>query len=562
MGQPGRPPGLAAWVGRRRSRHVDPILFYLVVTTWPAGRRAIYFLLAIIEFRLVSVALHFSAFHLGHFAVVTITRSMRQKGTGTLGGPSAGGANLLCPSSSMDIAPANPIQGAGAEDSKKASLKAEEALARLSSVFASGGGMSQNSEAMLRDIERYSKEFQASLGGKTPNPLAQGEEAGGALEGEGGSDAVGKAVEGTMEGTVERTVEAAGEPAAEHAVELGLVTDPPPGINQLGVLQQLLQVQQQLPQSHFQSPSVMIPAQQPMQLGSDMMHLQLQSLLKMHLDWQMQQMHQGMPMYPRGAPHPTGPFQQLHGHFPAPPADFMGAGLGTQYHHQPPYGGQLGRSHVRPAVGPRNDATMPLESKSVEDSEFVDSNVAALCLLAMERGEDKCLENAGRKGGWEELSNANPPSRPREKKRGRPPKNPLSRTEAWERKAAAGSEGKESPNHRRAKSCKYVGVRMRKWGTFASEIRNPNSGSREWLGTFETAEEAAVVYDVRLRMIRGSGATRTNFPPLSPSPVMLTRVINPHGASRPEREEIQIPSDWLDQILAHKTKLEEFRSID
>ncbi len=34
-----------------------------------------------------------------------------------------------------------------------------------------------------------------------------------------------------------------------------------------------------------------------------------------------------------------------------------------------------------------------------------------------------------------------------------------------------------------------------------------------WLGTFETAEEAAVVYDLRKRQIKGEGA-KCNFPPL------------------------------------------------
>ncbi len=65
----------------------------------------------------------------------------------------------------------------------------------------------------------------------------------------------------------------------------------------------------------------------------------------------------------------------------------------------------------------------------------------------------------------------------------------------------------------RQKSCAYVGVRRRQWGTYAAEIRNQLSGSREWLGTFETAEEAAVVYDTRLRQIKGHAA-RCNFPPL------------------------------------------------
>ena len=75
-------------------------------------------------------------------------------------------------------------------------------------------------------------------------------------------------------------------------------------------------------------------------------------------------------------------------------------------------------------------------------------------------------------------------------------------------------DGRAVSTSGRQKSCAYVGVRKRQWGTFAAEIRNQLSGSREWLGTFETAEEAAVVYDMRLRQIKGPSA-KCNFPPLT-----------------------------------------------
>ncbi|KAL4581799.1 hypothetical protein LXL04_006327 [Taraxacum kok-saghyz] len=97
------------------------------------------------------------------------------------------------------------------------------------------------------------------------------------------------------------------------------------------------------------------------------------------------------------------------------------------------------------------------------------------------------------------------------------------------RKLASDEEGTMSFGGPPKTRKKFVGVRQRPSGRWVAEIKDTIQKIRVWLGTFDTAEEAARAYDEAACLLRGAN-TRTNFWPsshmFSTKPALPSKITN------------------------------------